>query len=176
MPEWTYLTSEAFQTRYVLAAHFVKDCANIIEVGGYKTPITTFLTGKHDSVLVLDPLTEPYEAHMLYGRIGSVSHIPIGFGEAVINIENLGNYGLVMLGMAIRDDHAKLFDLVKRAAVVVIEFPPDFEPSAKLFHAIISTTGRKIALQLGLDMTGNDFGDLSNSWHPRCQRMMYVLR
>jgi hypothetical protein len=51
-----YLDSRAFFTRYVLAAHFVRDCRAIVEIGGAATPIDRFLTGARESVLILDPL------------------------------------------------------------------------------------------------------------------------
>ena len=33
---WGYLDTEALQMRYVLAAHFVRDAGNVIEIGGYR--------------------------------------------------------------------------------------------------------------------------------------------
>ena len=67
---WGYLDTEALQSRYVLAAHFVKDARNIVEIGGYRdNVITRFLTGTHDSVSVfsLDAEFETFEAETLNG-------------------------------------------------------------------------------------------------------------
>ena len=58
---WPYLELEPFKIRSVLAAHFLKDCSEIVELGGYKTPISDFVTGK--KVTVLDKLLE--EKHFL---------------------------------------------------------------------------------------------------------------
>jgi hypothetical protein len=63
--EWKYLESRAFATRYVLAAHWVESCRSVIEIGGSRTSIDSFLTGSHDSVLVLDPFIREFHSDTL---------------------------------------------------------------------------------------------------------------
>src|SRR5579859_7321916 len=75
---WGYLDTEPLRIRYVLAAHFVRDCPHIIEIGGYRqNVITSFLRGAHESVTVfsLDEEFEPLERAELNGVPCRVRHV-----------------------------------------------------------------------------------------------------
>jgi hypothetical protein len=177
--EWKYLESRAFSTRYVLAAHFVSACRSIIEIGGAKTPIDQFLTGAHDSVLVLDPfIRESYTNH-LNDIPCQVSHVRARFQDVDWHIPPTAEYGLVMLGLEIQgltpQQYEVLYDLVNRATVTVIEFPTSWAPSREQFEMIEKNTRTKITFQARLNLEGNDFGNLENSWPPRCDREIHVL-
>src|SRR5262249_41870450 len=100
--EWKYLESRAFATRYVLAAHFVRACRFVIEVGGSATATDHFLTGAHDGVLVLDPLARERSADVLNGRPCSVAHVRARFQDVDWHIPAGADYGLVMLGLEIQ--------------------------------------------------------------------------
>jgi len=56
MSEWLYLDTKPFQSRVVLAADWLKDCKHVLDVGGYRTPITYYLNpDKHRRIVVIDP-------------------------------------------------------------------------------------------------------------------------
>lgn len=176
---WNYLESEPFATRYVLAAHFVAPCRSVIEIGGAKTPIDLFLNGEHDSIVVLDPYIRESRRTRLNDRPCAVSHVRARFQDVDWQVPPAADYAIVMMGLEIQglgpDHYAELYRLVNGARVTVIEFPPSWEPSREQFEKIKSNTNTKIALQLKLNLEHNDFGDLTNSWPPRCDRMIYVL-
>jgi methyltransferase family protein len=177
--DWKYLESKAFATRYVLAAHFVAPCQSVIEIGGSKTPIDLFLTGHHDSVIVLDPLIRESHRSELNGKPCEVSHVRARFQDVDWNIPAAADYGMVMMGLEIQGlephHYEKLFQLITGAKVTVIEFPPSWEPSRKQFEIIKSSTNTRVTFQTQLNLENNDYGDLTNSWPPRCDRMIYVL-
>lgn len=178
--EWKYLESPAFTTRYVLAAHFVAPCRSVIEIGGSKTPINHFLTGPHEQVIVLDPFIRESHSDSLNGKPCTVSHVRARFQDVNWQISPDADYGLVMLGLEIQglDSHhyQKLYRLIEQARFTVIEFPLSWEPSREQFERIRSNTNTRLSCQIALDLEGNDFGDLSNSWPPRCDRRIYVLQ
>jgi hypothetical protein len=177
--EWKYLESRSFASRYVLAAHFVATCRSVIEIGGSRTPIDQFLTGQHEQVIVLDPFIREHQGNSLNGKPCSVSHIRARFQDVDWHISPRANYGLVLLGLEIQGmeqgDYETLYDLINRAQVTVIEFPFSWGPSREQFEMIRAKTRTQLGCQMGLDLEGNDFGDLSNSWPPRCDRRIYVL-
>ena len=78
-PDMNYLLTEGAMSRYVLAAHYVRDCQSVIEIGGFKTPITRFLTRVPEQVLVVDPLIPPYTATHLNGQPCQVEHRAAAF-------------------------------------------------------------------------------------------------
>lgn len=76
-PKHNYLLSEALQSRYVLATHFVSDCRHIVEIGGSQTPITKFVKRTPESITVIDPQIDPFCADIHNGIPCKVNHIPI---------------------------------------------------------------------------------------------------
>src|ERR1051326_7998337 len=89
---WGYLDTVALQTRYVLAAHFLRNTRNIIEIGGYRNNlITRFLTGTHDSVSIfsLDAEFEPSEQDTLNGAPCRVRHIHDYFQSSLLETKRL---------------------------------------------------------------------------------------
>ena len=177
--DWKYLESKAFAARYVLAAHFVANCRSVIEIGGSKTPIDLFLTGEHDSVVVLDPLIRESRRSELNGKPCAVSHVRARFQDVDWNVPPNADYGMIMMGLEIQGlephHYQKLFQLINGAKVTVIEFPPSWQPSRQQFEMIKSNTKSGVTLQMLLNLENNDYGDLTNSWPPRCDRMIYVL-
>jgi dienelactone hydrolase len=176
---WKYLESPAFASRYVLAAHHVRACPLVIEIGGSATSIDQFLTGDHESVLVLDPFLRESYADSLRGRPCRVARVRARFQDVDWHVPPEAAYGLVMLGLEIQrmepHQYEVLYRLVTGAPVTVIEFPPSGPPSREQFEPIRRNTRTRLTFQARLDLEGNDFGDLSNSWPPRCDRALYVL-
>jgi hypothetical protein len=151
----------------------------VIEIGGARTPIDAFLKGDHASVLVLDPFIREMHGDTLRGRPCIVSHIRARFQDVHWHIPSGTDYGLVLLGLEIQGleerHYQVLCRLIDRAKVTVIEFPPCWAPSREQFQRIRNSTNTRIHLRVSLSLEGNDFGDLSNSWPPRCYREMYAL-
>ena len=169
--EWKYLESPAFVTRYVLAAHFVRPCRAVVEIGGAKTPINQFLEGDHDCILVIDPLISERHQNTWHGRPCSLTHLRARFQDVAWTIPPKADFGLVMLGLEfqglLQEHWQTLFQLINRARTTVIEFPLSWEPSREQFQYICAHTHTEIVFHAKLDLNGNDFGDLENSWPPR---------
>jgi hypothetical protein len=177
--EWKYMETEAFASRYVLAAHFVGPCRSVIEIGGAKTPIDVFLTGHHDSIVVLDPFIREHSRTTFNGKPCSVAHVRARFQDVDWHVPENTDFAMVMMGLEIQGleprDYEILYSLVNRARVTVIEFTPSWAVSRDQFEMIKNKTNTEVTLRVGLDLEGNDFGDLTNSWPPRCDRSIYVL-
>ena len=178
---WGYLDTEALQSRYVLAAHFVKDARNIVEIGGYRdNVITRFLTGTHDSVSVfsLDAEFEPFEAETLNGAPCRVRHVGDYFQNYPQPTESLA---VIVLGIEILGDFDPLCNLLSNAEVAVIEVPIDHAPSVDCLGVILQRTNLRVAVQINLDLSPNEFiiGDelaKTNMNKPFWKRNVYVLR
>jgi len=153
---WGYLDTVALQTRYVLAAHFLRNTRNIIEIGGYRNNvITRFLTGTHDSVSVfsLDAEFESMEQESLNGAPCRVRHIHDYFQDYPYPAESLG---VVALGIEILGDREPLWNLLGQAEVVVIEVPVDHAPSVQWFQEILDKLNVPITCQINLDYSPNE--------------------
>lgn len=79
--EHNFYEHDAFKSRYVIAAHHLRGCRHIVEIGGYRTPITHFLTSQHASVTVLDPYVKPVANETLNGAPCRVRHFPMMFED-----------------------------------------------------------------------------------------------
>ncbi len=173
-PDMAYLLSEAAQARYVLAAHYVKDCQRIVEIGGFKTPITKFLTTTPESVLVLDPKIEEFHADHLYGSPCRVDHIPAKFQQFDFNLE-MYSYGLILLGCSIKyfsneedarnAEWSKLVGLIDSAEVTVLEFALDWALGRNTADALTRQTATRVKVCFDLDLT--DSGGMDTAYNKR---------
>ena len=178
---WGYLDTEALQSRYVLAAHFVRHARNIVEIGGYRdNVITRFLTSTHDSVSVfsLDAEFETFEAETLNGAPCRVRHVGDYFQNYPHPTESLA---VIVLGIEILGDFDPLCSLLSSADVAVIEVPIDHAPSVDCLGVILQRTNLRVAVQINLDLSPNEFiiGDelaKTNMNVPFWKRNVYVLR
>jgi len=178
---WGYLDTEALQTRYVLAAHFVRNARNIVEIGGYRDNlITRFLTGTHDSVSVysLDAEFESLEEETLNGAPCRVRHVSDYFQNYSHPTESLG---VVVLGIEILGDFEPLCYLLRSADVAIVEVPIDHAPSVECLHAILARTSLRVTCQINLDLFPNeaivsDELAKTNMNLPFWKRNVYVLR
>lgn len=159
--------SEPFNVRGIIAAHYLKDCPNIIEIGSYKSPITDFLTHRFEQVVCIDPLIEPLQKK-------KILHVREDYRFFDFKPFINRPFGLVMLGMDLPFDF-KLFHLAASAQRVIIEFPPKHTPSKQQFEVLQKTSRLRIELSVGFDLADNDFGDLSNSSPVFPKRHLYVL-
>lgn len=177
---WGYLDTEALQTRYVLAAHFVRHTRNVVEIGGYRDNlITRFLTGHHDSVTVysLDAEFVPSEQDTLNGAACRVRHIRDYFQHHTYPDESLG---IVALGLEAIGDLQPLFELVRRSQVAVLEAPEDFAPSVEEVRLVLENANVRVICQVNLDLSPNEAflrDELlkTNINVPFWKRSMYVL-
>lgn len=166
--EWKYLESESFKSRYVLAADFMKDMDFVVEIGGYKTPIVDFLP---DSVaaISIDPKSESRK----YGNKMVISDYYVD--NSIIPQEK--SYGVVLLGMDLENLEGKawleLLNLIRGAEKVVIGYPIDWMPSKKQHDKILNSVPLRLSKKILLDLSGNNMGDMSNSYPPRVKRIQY---
>ena len=122
-----HLAGEAAGARQALAAHFLRGCENIIEIGGAGAPLTNFLTHRPASVIVIDPKITPYEAAELNGAPCEVRHIAAKLQQAPLAAQP-GKYGLALLGLSLKPFGSKsavtpgLLSLIDNAARCVIDF------------------------------------------------------
>lgn len=49
---WGYLDTEALQSRYALAAHFLEPFNIIVEIGGYRKDISDYIGSRHRQIIV----------------------------------------------------------------------------------------------------------------------------
>ncbi len=176
---WRYLESEAFSMRGVIAAHWLRPCGTVIELGGYRTSVAPLLTGAHRAVLVVDPHGPEEERSAAGGRPCRVVFVRARFQDLAWSVPRGADYGLVMLGLELHGldegDWRELCRLVDGARVTVIEFPPSWAPSCEQFERIRASTRTRVRFQTTLELSGNDLGDLSGSWPARTERRLFVL-
>ena len=152
------MASEVFQTRYSVAANYLRDCNHILEVGGCSTPITNYLRGAHESVTVVDPLVEPMQAETLNNRPCLVQHIPL----KVQDYQPTGNEnGFAVLGMP-QLPLEPVLRIMRGCDVSVLEFPPVFLPSCLMFKAVLESRHFDVAARIVFDFSRNDIGNLSD--------------
>jgi hypothetical protein len=161
--------------RQVFAAHFVRDCDHILEIGGHIRPVTDYLTHHPLTVTSVDPKTAPYEAETLNGQPCKVRHIPVKFQEVSYDFEP-GTYGLVLLGYSLKPFGSRdplgelLFSLIDNAKVVVIEYPPALERASSQVPQIVSRPSLSIRTTVDLRLHDPEFADT-----PYADRRLYVL-
>lgn len=159
---YNHLLTPAGEARYVLAAHYVRDCPHLVEIGGFKTPITRYVEpGTHRSITVLDPKMTPFETDALHGAPCRVRHLRTVF-QAHDDWPAPGSYGLVILGLSIKhfsDDPdaeaaewSRLVRLIDGARVSVIEYPVAWDLSVQEVDRILDATRTRPRLSIDMDM------------------------
>jgi hypothetical protein len=168
--QWSYMASDVFQTRYLVAAKYLRNCNHILEVGGCSTPISNYLRGAHESVTVVDPLVEPMQAETLNNRPCVVRHIPVRVEEyRPTGQEN----GFAALGMPLLPLEPVL-SIMRGCDVSVVEFPPAFLQSCLMFKAVLESGHFDVKARIVFDLSHNDTGDLSDS--NMAVRHLFVLK
>lgn len=148
---WPYLETEMFKTRYAVAAYLIRDCDEIIEIGGYKTPITNFLTHEYKKVTVMDRKIEPLQKD-------KINHFPLYYQEWDGKIE-YENYAIVILGLELHmeeKDWTRLYKQINNSKKTIIETPIDYKHSLTQFDKIISNTNKKIDFSIQLDFDSKE--------------------
>lgn len=141
----------------------------MVEIGGYKTPISGFLNSEQKSI-VIDPRIEPL-------RTDKSEHLAIGFEDWVGEV--LCPYGVLILGIELHmyeSGWEKLYRLINGSEITVIEVPVEHCHSVDQFKRIREKVNKKAVMSILMDLSGNDFGDLSGSAPPKTLRQINVLK
>jgi hypothetical protein len=171
-----HLTGPASPVRQALAAHFVRDCPHIIEIGGNFLPLTAFLTHHPLSVLCVDPRMDPFEAEELNGHPCRVRHVKRKFQELAYDYEPQ-SYGLVILGYSLKPfgQHdplgALLFSLIDNAMTVVIEYPPELQRASSQVPLIINRPSLSAVCSIDMELN-----DAAIAGSPYAKRRFHVLK
>lgn len=161
--------------RQVFAAHFMRDCPHVLEIGGHIRPITPYLTHQPLSVTSIDPKTEACEAEQLNGKPCRVRHIPKKFQEIDYRYQP-GSYGLVLIGYSLkpfgRSDPLGdlLFSLIDNAATIVIEYAPELERASSQVPHILARPSVTVRGRFDLHLHDPEIAGT-----PYAARRFYVL-
>jgi hypothetical protein len=170
-----HLAGVGASLRQVFAAHFLRECDHILEIGGHIRPVTDYLTHHPLSVTSVDPKTTPYEAETLNGQACRVRHIARKFQEIEYGYEP-GSYGLVLLGYSLKAFGAHdplgdlFFSLIDNAKVVVIEYPPALERATSQIPHILSRSSVKVRTTFDLRLHDPEIADT-----PYADRRFYII-
>ena len=174
---WPYLDTPAFHLRGVIAAHFVRRCPQVIEIGGGPTSIEHFLGGSLAEVIVLDPFVADRTIQARAG--GAIRHLRARFQDVAWEVRRPREYGLVMLGLELldmgEDDYRRLFALIEEAQVTVLEFSSTFATPRGQFAMIRERTATVETFTCKLDLRGNEVPHSDTSWPVHFEREVHVL-
>ena len=171
-----HLSGPGAAIRQVLAAHFVRDCEHIVEIGGHIRPVTDYLTHAPNSVLSVDPKTPAYEAEMLNGKPCRVRHVARKFQEVAYDYAPR-SYGLVLLGYSLKPFGSReplgqlLFGLIDNAKTVVLEYPPALERASSQVPEILARPALEelCGFEIAID-------DAAIAGSPYARRRFHVLK
>lgn len=171
-----HLSGPAAEIRQVLAAHFVRDCPHVLEIGGHVRPVTPYLNHRPMSVLSIDPKTAPLEAETLSGHPCRVRHVNRKFQDYDYSGYEPGSYGLVLLGMSLKPFGKRevqgplFFSLIDNARIIVLDYPPALERSMAIAPSISERPNLRTIVSLELTLNDTQIGGL-----PYAQRRFIVL-
>jgi len=150
MTKWAYLLTEQFQTRYAVAAYLLRDCEQIIEIGGYKTPISSFIKDKR--IDVIDP-------EVCHSFNPMAQHHAIDFQDWK-PAADIHDYGLLLLGMDIKGESCldKLCKLINGSIKTVIGIPANYSPSVDQLVSLLNKTQKKVTFKIAMDFRDDPYG------------------
>jgi len=171
-PDFSYLNAEALRTRQVLAAHFMRGCCHVLEIGGGENPISNHVHGVA-RVTVVDPVIRPLVAvrHLPEGGMLDVRHVAMRIEDYE---PDEPADGLVMLGFE-GEGHCDLdvvCRLIEQAAVTVIEASSNHAPAVRAIGRILLKEIHPVAVHLHTTYRGAGVPE----GHAFCARNFYVLR
>lgn len=149
-----HLASPAAALRQVLAAHAVRGCAHIIEIGGAGLPISDFLTHHPATVTVIDPKIPEFSAATLNGSPCRLRHRAAKLQE--VEIAPAGPYALILLGLSLKPfgrrgaTPPELLALAAEADVLVIDYALDLERAQGQIGALTATRPAPPIIDLAL--------------------------
>lgn len=124
-----FLDTESADLRYVIAAHHLRGCDYVIEIGGRK--MGDFLTHRPKVTLIIDPLFERHLVRYL-DTSSNITQVPEFYQDYNFTwiLERPGTKGLVLLGFMLKreltqegknDDLQKLKELFTHMDVVILD-------------------------------------------------------
>jgi hypothetical protein len=170
-----HLAGTGATLRQVFAAHFLRECPHVLEIGGHIRPITDYITHRPLSVTSVDPKTKAYEAEILNGAPCRIRHVPRKFQEIRYD-HPPGSYGLVMLGYSLKPFGPQdplgdlLFSLIDNAKVVVIDYAPALDRGASQVPLIVSRPSVRVRMSADLRLHDPEIAAT-----PYADRRFYVL-
>lgn len=140
-----FLDTESADLRYVVAAHHLRGCDYVIEIGGRK--IGNFLTHKPEITLVIDPL---FDEHLVTYGTGSsyIARVPAFYQDYDFKwiLDKPGVKGLVLLGFMLKrelvedgknDNLEKLKEIFTHMDVVILDAMVRKAPGYRNFEEAI---------------------------------------
>lgn len=170
-----HLAGPAAAIRQVVAGHALTGLDHIVEIGGAGLPVTGFLRHRPQSVTVIDPKIEPWEADKLDGRPCRVRHLCRKFVDADADAVQPGT-GVVLLGLSLKPlgtrpaVTAALVSLCARASRVVLEYSLSLDRALSQVPELVDRAG--LVELWGVDLGLRD-GLLVQAGHD--QRRLLVL-
>ncbi len=134
----TDFTDSVFK-RYVLAAEFVREARQIIEIGALYTPICNFLAKPLPDVHLISP---DFTANYLAEDVKNDPGITLHFRTFAASRVRKEPYAVVILGLELRgfedDDWTQLYGLLTNAENVVIEYALRYKRANRQAARILS--------------------------------------
>jgi hypothetical protein len=171
-----HLEGPASSVRQVLAAHFLRDCPHIVEIGSHTSPITPYIVHRPLSVLCVDPKTPPFESECLHGHPCKVRHIARKFQNVEYDYQP-HTYGLVLLGYSLKSYGRKeplgelLFSLIDNARIVVIDYAPELERASSQVPLIVTRPSLSAVCSFDIKLNDQQIND-----SPYALRRFHVLK
>lgn len=167
--EWKYLYSESFKVRQVIAAHYLKECTEVVEIGGYRCPVGDFLPDEQP-VIMLDPKCVPLTTEKR-------CYMNIRFQDWQWTMKD--GFGLVILGLELHlsdaDQWHNLFSLANRSKIFVLGWPSDFPTSQKQVKRILENMTKQKIFHVQLDLSLAPMPDMTDSAPPYFKRELVVF-
>jgi len=165
--EWNYLNTEPFRVRYAVAAYWLRDCRTILEVGGYRTPISHFIRPDQYAV-VLDPEVVP-EAP------ANAEHLAIYYQDWRGHLD--AGYGLVLMGLDLQGPD-QLDALIRPAGLVVLECAVTYLRSLLRAERIVDEHQRPVLADWTITIGGRELDAVQyprDGWPVKPERRMLLL-
>jgi hypothetical protein len=124
-PKWEYLKLEVFDVRHASALMFLRDMPMIVELGGWKTPLSRFTA---------IPVHQYGEFKVIYGIFGFCA-LGLDLDEGTV-LEPISN----------------LFNRSERA---ILETPADFSVGQKWVEWLLYRTKKKVKWTIDFDLSNN---------------------
>lgn len=156
-----HLSGPAAALRQVLAAHAVRRCPHVIEIGGAGLPITGFLHHRPASVTVIDPKIPAFAAETLNGAPCRVRHLAAKLQQVALT-PPAEAFALVLLGLSLKPFGRSaavpqdLLALARTAAVLVIDYAFALDRAQDQIDALLAA--RDDPPTIDLELRINDAG------------------
>ncbi|CAN5242449.1 hypothetical protein BH10PSE7_BH10PSE7_36350 [soil metagenome] len=154
-PGLAHLSGTGAELRQVLAAHFLRDCPHVLEIGGHLRPVTAYLTHHPRSVTVIDPKVIPYESETLGGHPCRVRHIARKYQDVPVDLP-VRAYGLALLGYSLKPlgrqgaVGERLFTLIDQALIVILDYAPALPRAAEQVPLLLVRPGMRTVCDIEL--------------------------